>query len=82
MEHSCLVGANSGPTNKIQISTVAFLARSGLIRSSIVLSRGGGGGVRGDSGSILQGARSSIGALHVQCNHKPKKYPEYADLSG
>ena len=26
--HSCLVGAHSGQTNKIQISTVAFLARS------------------------------------------------------
>ena len=26
--HSCLVGAHSGKTNKIQISTVAFLARS------------------------------------------------------
>ena len=30
--HSCLVGAHSGQTNKIQISTVAFLVRSGQIR--------------------------------------------------
>ena len=33
--------------------------------------------IRGDSGSTLQGTRSSIGALPGQCNHKPKKYPEY-----
>ena len=35
--------------------------------------------IRGESGSTLQGTRSSIGALPGQCNHKPKKYPEYAD---
>ena len=35
--HSCLVGAHSGQTNKIQISTVAFLARSWHVLGRLVV---------------------------------------------
>ena len=33
----------------------------------------------GDSGSTLQGTRSSIGALPGQCNHNPN-YPDYSGM--